>query len=662
MQCSDAREGISSRLDGEVPPPGDLDAHLAGCSDCREWADDAARLRRVPATLAGEVDRPAPVTPVAPPRGGTLGLGLGAFAALAVVVAVLATQGASRYTINGDTYPGALTSYGAGAGRLIATLAAAVTLGAIAFGVFRTAVQDTGDVGLRGYLAHRLAHRATRVWAVVSILMVPLSAADTSGQNLVDVWRYGGLWATIGASETAKGWFVSFVAAVVVLVGLGNALSWMAHLWLLLPAGLGVLAAVVTANEAQGPRHDYTTAALMALALTTAVWLGGLWAQAVVPWRDERRWTGVVFAVIALGYGAVIAVVMAPGSDLTETLYGRLVSAAGVLVALAGLLQWLRRTVPATVVLTVAAGVAIAASELTPPSFLVRRFTIGEVMLGYDVLDPPSVGRFLTLWRWDLNLVPLAVLLAGGYVWLVRRAGRRGVDTIQWPWYRTACFLFGCAALVVLSSSGVNTYATVAFSVHMVTHMLMTSLVPVFLLLGAPVTLLRTTLAPQWLERVLDSRSFAVLMRPAVQILLFALTLYGLYLTPLYDRIGRYHWGHTGIYLAVLVTGFLFYWRVFQIDPVPHRLPFIGRVGMLLAMMPISMFFAIIVMTMNGLIGPRLYQYLDVPWMTDLAHDQFVGGVVAWACDEAAIALVTVGLVLHWAWQSAREEESDDLV
>lgn len=203
------------------------------------------------------------------------------------------------------------------------------------------------------------------------------------------------------------------------------------------------------------------------------------------------------------------------------------------------------------------------------------------------------------------------------------------------------------------------------FSVHMVVHMLMTSIVPVFLLLGAPITLMRDTLtgAPaRWLSTVLESRSFAVLMRPVVQLALFAAVLYGLYFTPLFDSIGRYHWGHLAIYAALLFTGFLFYWRVFQIDPVPGELPFIGRIGMLLAMMPITMVFALIVMTMDGLVGSRLYLYLDFEWMTDLHRDQFVGGVVAWATDEAAIALVTLGLVLHWAWRNRDEDSEPELL
>lgn len=42
------REAISARLDGEEPPvPGaELDEHVAGCPDCREWQRRAAELTR----------------------------------------------------------------------------------------------------------------------------------------------------------------------------------------------------------------------------------------------------------------------------------------------------------------------------------------------------------------------------------------------------------------------------------------------------------------------------------------------------------------------------------------------------------------------------------------------------------------------------------------
>lgn len=49
MNCSDFREALSARIDGEagsLPDPV-VDRHLAGCPQCRAWQDDAVRLRRL---------------------------------------------------------------------------------------------------------------------------------------------------------------------------------------------------------------------------------------------------------------------------------------------------------------------------------------------------------------------------------------------------------------------------------------------------------------------------------------------------------------------------------------------------------------------------------------------------------------------------------------
>ncbi|GAA1083847.1 cytochrome c oxidase assembly protein [Tsukamurella spumae] len=596
--------------------------------------------------------------PPGAPRGAGVALLIGAAAALAVLLWLVASEGDLRYLVNGNGYPGALTAYGSAVGRLVGTVAAALTFGSISYAVFRTRALDSGELGLRGYLTQLQARRYAAVWAVVSVPMIFLAAAEGAAQDLVASYRVGGLGVLISASETAKGWIVSLICAVAVYVALRTAYTWVAHLWILLPALVGLLATVVTANETQNWNHDYSTAALTTLAPVAALWLGGLWSAVRLPARPERRWIGPVYAALALVNGAVIAVIMAPGSDLWVTWYGQLLLATGVLLVAAGAAHWLRALPVAAALLTAAFGTAIAASELTPPPFLRSRPTVGENFLGYNLPDPPSAMAFLGNWRLDLNLAPFAIALAVGYLILVRR-------TADWPWYRTVLFLLGCATLLTLTSSGLRTYSNAMFSVHMVVHMLMTSIVPVFLLLGAPITLLQRTLrgaAARWLSMLLESRSFAVLMRPVVQLALFAAVLYVLYFTPLFDSIGRFHWGHLAIYAALLFTGFLFYWRVFQIDPVPTELPFIGRIGMLLAMMPITMVFALIVMTMDGLVGSRLYLYLDFPWMTDLHRDQFVGGVVAWATDEAAIALVTLGLVLHWAWRNRDEDSEPELL
>jgi len=47
--CERYREALSARLDGEDLPleSTELDAHLAGCAACRQWADDAAAVTRL---------------------------------------------------------------------------------------------------------------------------------------------------------------------------------------------------------------------------------------------------------------------------------------------------------------------------------------------------------------------------------------------------------------------------------------------------------------------------------------------------------------------------------------------------------------------------------------------------------------------------------------
>jgi predicted anti-sigma-YlaC factor YlaD len=49
MRCSTFREALSARLDGEDPglPAGEVDAHLAGCADCRAWVEAAGALAAV---------------------------------------------------------------------------------------------------------------------------------------------------------------------------------------------------------------------------------------------------------------------------------------------------------------------------------------------------------------------------------------------------------------------------------------------------------------------------------------------------------------------------------------------------------------------------------------------------------------------------------------
>jgi predicted anti-sigma-YlaC factor YlaD len=52
VMCADCRDELSARLDGEDDPRlrAAVDAHLASCTECRRWFDEAARITRLART------------------------------------------------------------------------------------------------------------------------------------------------------------------------------------------------------------------------------------------------------------------------------------------------------------------------------------------------------------------------------------------------------------------------------------------------------------------------------------------------------------------------------------------------------------------------------------------------------------------------------------
>lgn len=101
MKCTQCREALSARLDGEEDPANAdaVDRHLASCPSCRQFAADAARVTRLARTaVAGaEPDFTAAILTAAPrprawriPLVGVVRLGLGLVGLAQVEVAIVA--------------------------------------------------------------------------------------------------------------------------------------------------------------------------------------------------------------------------------------------------------------------------------------------------------------------------------------------------------------------------------------------------------------------------------------------------------------------------------------------------------------------------------------------------------------------------------------------
>jgi putative copper resistance protein D len=265
------------------------------------------------------------------------------------------------------------------------------------------------------------------------------------------------------------------------------------------------------------------------------------------------------------------------------------------------------------------------------------------------------VARLLFDWRFDLILGTAAIMLAAvnvaGVVGL-RRSGE------AWPTGRTVAWLCGCAVLLFTTSSGVGRYMPAMFSVHMGAHMLLSMLVPVLLVLGAPVTLALRALpaagpgdppgAREWLLAALHSRVSKFLTHPIVALVIFVAGFYGLYFGGIFDAAAGSHAAHVAMNVHFLLSGYLFYWVVIGVDPTPRPIPPLAKLGVVFASLPLHAFFGVVLMGTKSVLAGDFYQSLKLSWHTDLLADQKLGGGIAWSAGEVPLMLVLIALLVQW--------------
>jgi cytochrome c oxidase assembly factor CtaG len=285
-------------------------------------------------------------------------------------------------------------------------------------------------------------------------------------------------------------------------------------------------------------------------------------------------------------------------------------------------------------------------------------------MPGADTLPPPGVSSYLT-WHPEPFFLVVSILVTGLYLFGVLRLRQRGD---AWPINRTASFLIGMLVFLGITCSGLNEYGMYLFSAHMVQHMMLSMVDPLFLLLGAPITLALRVLRPAGPGRtgpreiilsLLHSRFAKVVSSPLFTLPLFIVSLYGLYFTSLFDFLMKSRVGHDAMLVHFLFVGLLFFWPVMGVDPAPHRSPFVIRILELFAVMPFHAFFGIAIMMSNSLFETA---FANPPssWGLTALSDQNTAGSIAWAFGEAPTIIVLLVLFTQWAKSDRREAKRKD--
>ncbi len=620
---------------------------------------------------------------------------------LAIVAALvsLALTGSPTQPQPGLPDAGSLVRHALPVARTLMDLAAALTVGLLALAAFvlppaSLTVKDE-LVGHRAR-AVRFAAVSSGVWLVVGSLTLVLTYADVAGVSPTSPGFASQLGYFLRTFDLGRAMVASLVLAALVSIGAMLATRMNTVGWLALLSVLALLPLALAGHAAGSDNHQAAVDSLAAHLVGVALWVGALAGLVLLsPWVkgglavSARRYStlaGWCFGIVAVS-GVVNAWLRLGSVSGLATSYGVLVMLKASALAALGVAGWwhrrsllpalddtarrrgafLRLATAELLLMGATIGVAVALSRSAPPVPQTARPGEGvRAILGFDLPPPMTAGSLATTWYVEPAWLALAVLGAIWYVVATRQLARRRDG---WPWARTLSWLAGSGLLVWVTSGGPAVYGQVQFSAHMLQHMTLMMLVPLLLVLGAPVTLALRTLTPrhdgsrgprEWLMLIIHSRYVRVLAQPVVAATIFVGSLFVFYYTQLFGLALSTHTGHMLMTLHFVAAGYLFCWVLIGPDPGPPRPGYPLRLLVLLVTISAHAFFAVAIMASSTVLAQDWFASIGLTNTQALLDDQQAGGGIAWAIAEVPTLLLVLAVAYLWSRSEDRAAQRSD--
>ncbi|MGO1317911.1 MAG: cytochrome c oxidase assembly protein [Cellulomonadaceae bacterium] len=593
--------------------------------------------------------------------------------------------------------PGPLIRWALPVTTVLAQLATAVTTGGL------TAVVGILPRGRDASTALLVTAWAAGAWTLLALAELVLTFADILGGQRGTADFGGQLGSFVAQVPLGR-----VLLAVVLIAALVSVLALAVRTptgaaWTLALALVALVLVALTGHSSGAANHNLAVSGMFLHLVGAAVWVGTLGALAVVRWRGGlrrsvvdvvRRFSAVAlwcYALVAVS-GVVSAVIRVGGWDGLRSAYGALLAAKLVLLLVLGTFGWLHRRNVARglaaapdggqratwlfwrlalvelMVMGAVSGVAAALGRTQPPVPDTPPVTPtpAEIVTG-ELLPPPQTGAtWFTQWRLDVLMA--CVVVAGLVVytrWFVRL--RRRGDS--WPLGRVVSWWAGMIVLAWVTSGGPAVYGHVLFSAHMVQHMVLAMVIPIFLVMAAPVTLALRALPArkdgsrgprEWLLTLVSSRWGTFFANPLVAAVNFAGSMIVFYYTPLFEWSLTTHVGHLAMIAHFSLAGYLFANALIGIDPGPRRPGYPLRLVLLFATMAFHAFFGVTLVSSEALLVPEWFGLLGRDWGPTAIADQQIGGSVAWGIGEIPTMILAIVVAVRWSRDDERAARRRD--
>ncbi|MCE3291731.1 MAG: putative rane protein [Arthrobacter sp.] len=562
-----------------------------------------------------------------------------------------------------------------------------------------------------------IAAAAGVAWTLSSIAVLVLTYADVAGQSVSgDAEFTRALVFFMTDIPTGRAWLAVTIIAAVVTTALFGVRSLTALALTLVLALIGLVPTALIGHSASSSDHEGAISSLGMHLVGVSVWVGGIVVLALLSGLLSGS-SGGATAKAALGgsttditeptlrrfsalAGFAFVLVLASGiinstvrisswGDLFGSPYGQLIVAKTAATFVLGGIGFMHRqwVIPQLnrkgtssrrvlwqlilmelLIMGATSGIAVALGRSSPPepTSYAPDASPAFILTGYELPPELTSERWLTEWRLDWIWVAVAAFGLAAYVLGVAKVRARGD---RWPIFRTLPWVIGLLVLTYITSGPPAVYGRVLFSAHMVDHMALTMVAPLFLVLGAPVTLALRALPArtdgsrglrEWLLLFVHSKFSQLVTHPLFAAANFAGSIVLFYYSDAFGFAMREHVGHELMILHFALTGYIFVLTMIGTDPLPRRAPYPLRLLLLLATMGFHAFFGVTIMGGTGLLAADYFGNLGREWGPSALADQQLGGAVAWGIGEVPTLLVAIGVAIMWSRSDERETRRTD--